>query len=322
MPREFRTKESYQADKITRAMLASFLEERGFTGVIDQRKQHGASESQTIHAVNSSGIPVSLRVKLCWRWGREGKADTYSATQLMANVKKDAWEESLNAYTEKRREEGITHFLIPQSDGKRIVHAALIEVGELAGIWEAQREESARLIREGAMGRRKKNHAENGGSPTLWLQDDAAPTVPLKLWQHAGVTDLMKLPVKVEVASNYDTLDDLIGFDPELIGKDEAERIQRVTSGVKRDPAVRRAVLKRSGLVCENVGCGGTRDYPGFLDVHHILGAENSDRPWTCVALCPNCHREAHAAPNRDKLNLQLLEFASKFSPVLQGAIQ
>ena len=40
MPREFRTSESYQAKKITRAMLASFLEERGFTGVDDQRRRY------------------------------------------------------------------------------------------------------------------------------------------------------------------------------------------------------------------------------------------------------------------------------------------
>lgn len=57
----------------------------------------------------------------------------------MANVKKDAWEESLKAYTEKSQNEGITHFLIPQSDGKRIVHAALIRIGSLCEIWLAQR---------------------------------------------------------------------------------------------------------------------------------------------------------------------------------------
>jgi len=125
----------------------------------------------------------------------------------------------------------------------------------------------------------------------------------------------MKLPITVATESKDDTLDDLIGFDPELIGKDEAERIQKMTSGVKCDPAGRRAVLKRSGLVCENPGCGATRDYPGFLDVHHILGAANSDRLWTCVALCPNCHREAHASPDREKMNLRLLDYAHQFSP-------
>lgn len=117
-----------------------------------------------------------------------------------------------------------------------------------------------------------------------------------------------------ETPPGDDTENDL-GFDATLIGRDAAERIQKTTSGVKRDPAVRRAVLRRSGLACENPGCGENRDYPGFLDVHHILGAETSDRPWTCVALCPNCHREAHAAPDRDQLNQGLLEFAGRFAP-------
>jgi 5-methylcytosine-specific restriction protein A len=315
MPREFRTPESYQAEKITRAMLASFLEERGFTGVDDQRRKYGQNESQTIHAVDPSGHDVTMRVKLCWRRGSEGLAATYSASQLLANVKDGAWEKTLNAYFHKLRTEGATNLLVVQRDGSKIVHAALIRLESLTEIWTAQRDESAKLIHTKTMGNRKKNHAENGGSPTLWLQDDLAPTVPQKLWQHSGVTDLMKMAVKQVADSKNDTLDDLIGFDPELIGRDETERIQKITSGVKRDPAVRRAVLKRSGLACENPECGAKRDYPGFLDVHHILGVEESDRPWTCVALCPNCHREAHAAPDRDKLNLRLLEFARQFSP-------
>lgn len=314
MPREFRTEESYQAEKITRTMLVRFLEERGFTGVDDQRKRFGQNESQTIHAVDPSGRDVCMRVKLCWRWGREGKIETYSATQLMANVNKGAWVESIDAYSNKCRNEEITHMLVPQRDVNRIVHAALIDVGSLTEIWSEQREESAKLIRESVMGRRKKNHAENGGSPTLWLQDDAAPSVAMKLWQHAGVTDLMKLPVKPLADSSNDTLDDLVGFDPELIGRDEAERIQKISSGVKRDPAVRNAVIKRCNGTCERPGCGASRGYLGFLDVHHILGAGTSDRLYTCVALCPNCHREAHFAPERDRLNYELLEFARKFS--------
>lgn len=240
--------------------------------------------------------------------------ENYSATQLMANVKDGNWLASLDRYVEKSRREDITHMLIPQRDGNSIVYAALVEIMSLTEIWGAQQAESARLLSQMAGGRRKKNQAENGGSPTLWLQDDNAPSVPLTLWRHRGVTDLMKLPVVITNDPKDDTLDDLIGFDPALIGRDEAERISKVISGVKRDPAVRRAVLKRNGF-CERPDCKAKRDYPGFLDVHHILGVEESDRPWTCVALCPNCHREAHAAPDRDKFNHQLLEFAARFRP-------
>jgi 5-methylcytosine-specific restriction protein A len=31
------------------------------------------------------------------------------------------------------------------------------------------------------------------------------------------------------------------------------------------------------------------------------------------VALCPNCHRESHYAPNRKKINRELLRFAAQF---------
>ncbi len=116
-----------------------------------------------------------------------------------------------------------------------------------------------------------------------------------------------------------DTFNDLAGIDLTLLGRDEAQRALKTVSGVKRDPAVRREVIKRCKGTCERPGCGASRDFPGFLDVHHILGAEKSDRAWTCVALCPNCHREAHFSRDCDELNLRLLEFARQFSPAPKG---
>ena len=175
MPREFRTPESYQAEKITRVMLVSFLEARSFTAVDDQRRKYGQNESQTIYAVDPSGRDVSMRVKLCWRRDREGKAENYSASQLLANVKEGAWEKALNAYSNKLRTEGATDLLVVQRDGSKIVHAALIAVKSLTEIWTAQRDESAKLIQSKSMGNRKKNHAENGGSPTLWPRRTTCP---------------------------------------------------------------------------------------------------------------------------------------------------
>jgi 5-methylcytosine-specific restriction protein A len=86
-------------------------------------------------------------------------------------------------------------------------------------------------------------------------------------------------------------------------------------SEVKRDPHVRHAVLARAHG-CERDGCGQTQHYPGFLDVHHILGVEKGDRVWNCVALCPNCHRDAHYSPEAQALNVQLLAYAEKFHPL------
>jgi 5-methylcytosine-specific restriction protein A len=313
--RAFRTPESLGAERETRAMLAPFLTSIGFQVIEDHRQPFGASESQTIKAITPSGEHISMRVKLCWRFDREGKSRGYSAAQLVAKTKPGKWQEGLEGFVDRMRSRGVTHLLVVQADGKGFADAASIALDAVVPIWIAQRDESNRLISLQAMGRRRKNHAVNGGSPTLYLKDDKAPSVPEKLWKHPGVTDLVKLPVVSKPAKSADTYDDL-GLDPEIIGRDAAERIQVISSGVRRDPAVRRAVIKRSKGVCERPGCGAKRDYDGFLDVHHILGAETSDRPWTCVALCPNCHREAHASPDRDALNLRLLEFARQFSPI------
>lgn len=116
-----------------------------------------------------------------------------------------------------------------------------------------------------------------------------------------------------EANAHDDSIDDLPDYG--ALGSDEAARVQRIASGVKRDPRVRKAVLKRGKGRCERGGCGTGKRYRGFLDVHHILGAEKSDRVWNCVALCPNCHRDAHAAPERGQINSKLLTFASKFRP-------
>ena len=109
-----------------------------------------------------------------------------------------------------------------------------------------------------------------------------------------------------------DTFDDL-PIDYSLLGSDAPPRTLTDRSGVKRDPRVRRAVLERAQWKCERKECGTGRSYRGFLDVHHILGAEKSDRIWNCAALCPNCHRESHVAPERDQINARLLTWAKRF---------
>jgi 5-methylcytosine-specific restriction protein A len=123
------------------------------------------------------------------------------------------------------------------------------------------------------------------------------------------------IPMTSVAIADEETINELGGIDLTLLGRDQAERIVKTVTGVKRDPAVRRAVIKRCKNTCERPGCGEKRDYVGFLDVHHILGAEKSDRLWTCVALCPNCHREAHFSPKSTKINSELLKYARKFAP-------
>jgi 5-methylcytosine-specific restriction protein A len=210
------------------------------------------------------------------------------------------------------RREGATHFLFVQREGERVALAAQVPLSDLVAIWSDQRRISESLLAEGKLGRRKKNHATNGSSPTLWLRDDAAPTVAGALWGHAGVRNLVVDRIDETEEALDDTFDDMPGIDYSLLGSDGASKAAATRSHVKRDQRVRGVVLRRAAGKCEREGCGSARDYPGFLDVHHILGAEKSDRVWNCVAVCPNCHREAHTAPSRDQINQALLDLAMR----------
>jgi len=321
--REFRTRESYEAERITRDMLLEFLRERGFRDVQDSRRALGVgkTETQTIYATSPDGESLVMRVRLCWRrTGGGSRESTYSAAQLQARVKNYDWEGALKALAKRVLARGVTHFLIVQRENDQITSAALLPLSELWPIWCAQRDISKSLIAQGKLGRRKKNHAENGSSPTLWLKDDRAPEVAAALWDHAGVRDLATLQIvgrtSKEAESVDDTFDDIPSIDYSHLGTDAAPAIPHTRSYVKRDRRVRRAVLQRANGKCEHEDCGAARSYPGFLDVHHVLGAQKSDRAWNCVALCPNCHREAHVAPNRDQMNATLLRLAERFKPL------
>lgn len=102
---------------------------------------------------------------------------------------------TLQEKIERERSHGVTHILVVQSEAKSVVYAALIPLSELLPIWIAQRDISDRLIKQNRLGSIRKNHAMNGSSPTLWLQDDRVPwakEVAAALWNHPGVQDLAK----------------------------------------------------------------------------------------------------------------------------------
>lgn len=319
--RQFRSDESYLAERVTREMVEPFLLQKGFTAVDDRRVRHGLNESQIVGATSPAGVPMTMHVQLCWR--RDGGSPhqrLYAAAQLLAKVTNDEWDSTIQAKVDRDLAHGVTHALFIQREAAAIVYAALVPVRSLLPIWLQQRDISKQLIDSGRLGQRKtKNHAMNGSSPTLWLQDDRTPeahAVAAALWQHVGVEDLAKLYDRPEVpALEDDTFDDCPA-DYAQLGNDGAQRILVMRSHVRRDPRVRAEVLKRAAGTCERACCGETRPFGGFLDVHHILGVEKGDRVWNCVGLCPNCHREAHFAPSQDAINAELLAFASTFMPV------
>lgn len=313
--RAFRGEDSIAAERITRDSVAPFLAARGFEVLEDERRVTGTATEQFVKARSHDGQIFKMRVRICWRReGRHANERKVAAAQLRARLRNDDWEGTLRFIVERDLQHGNTHNLVVQRDGAMIVFAALIPRDALMPIWLRQRDISYDLHQRGLMKSITKNHAMNGSSPTIWLQDDRttdAHEVADALWAWPGVVDLAKL-APGDSASSDDTFDDCPGIDYSTIGSDGAPRRPVIRSEVKRDPRVRRAVLDRT-QGCERRGCGVHRDYSGFLDVHHILGVERSDRAWNCVALCPNCHREAHYAPDADELNAQLLDYARQF---------
>ncbi|MCT7313268.1 HNH endonuclease [Ralstonia sp. CHL-2022] len=315
--REFRTQESLDAEDESRDAVVPFLESRGFKVQGDQRSKRGTAQSQVISAIDPEGKAIKLRVRLCWR-KEDHAAMRISAAQLRARLIDNDWNKTLRHIVARDKNQGVTHALLFQRVGSDVMFAALVPVSELGEIWKRQRQVSTRLISAGLMGRVRKNHAANGSSPTIWLMDRRTPSaheVPDILWSWPGVTNLVDLP-QVSATSKVTTDDswnDLPGIDTSDLGSDGAPRHNVVTSSVRRDPAVRRAVIKRAAGQCERSTCRKRAEYPGFLDVHHILGVERSDRVWNCVALCPNCHRDAHFAPDHDQINAELLLFSEGF---------
>ncbi|MGJ7912628.1 HNH endonuclease [Neobacillus sp. LXY-1] len=78
------------------------------------------------------------------------------------------------------------------------------------------------------------------------------------------------------------------------------EIIKVVTTNFKRNPDVVAEVLERANGVCEF--CGNNAPFfrasngTPYLEVHHVipLALGGEDTIENAVALCPNCHREAH----------------------------
>jgi 5-methylcytosine-specific restriction enzyme A len=313
--RSFRSQESLEAEKASRELIGPFLQSRGFA-VIDDRR---SGQSQVITATDPAGDRIRLNVRLCWRWGRGKDSDKYSASQIRARLSGNDWVTKLEEAVARDASKGLTHSLFVQPNESSIVYAALVPIRELPAIWNAQREAYDKLIRADQLGSIRKNPAVNGDSPSLWLMDARNPAARAAtdvVWNWPSVVNVGALRKASDsyATESDDSVDD-IAIDFSTLGNDGAPRVISFRSSVKRDQAVRRAVLSRATKGCESASCGDTRFYPGFLDVHHILGAEVSDRYWNCVALCPNCHREAHFSPTREQLNADLLAFALQFRP-------
>ena len=289
--RRFRSTESYESERVTRDMLGDFLSRRGFRNVTDERKGH----AQTIVATDPDGDRLTIRVRLCWRRGSGARNSTrakkYSAAQLLAHIKNNDPEETLREKIERERVQGISHFLIVQREDERIIYAALVPLSELLTIWRNERDISAKLIEQGQLGRAKNNHALNGSSPTLYLQDDRASDVAAALWNHPGVRDLAKIAPTMSVWLPDEEGDDgksnhAAGYNPE-----EGDRRHVVVRQIRErrgQQQFRDALRERYGDRCLVTGC----EVLAVLEAAHIspYRGEGDNHPENGLLLRADIH--------------------------------
>uniref|UniRef100_E6PXI8 HNH nuclease domain-containing protein n=1 Tax=mine drainage metagenome TaxID=410659 RepID=E6PXI8_9ZZZZ len=291
--RRFRNPESIESERVTRAMLSGFLSRRGYAVESDERIRNG----QTIVATDPDGEQLALRVRICWRRDRRSQesslARTFSAAQLLANIGKDDWLVSLRKKIDRERSQGITHLLIVQNDDEHIVYAALVPLSDVLPIWIAQRDTSARLIAQGRLGRRKKNHAMNGVSPTLWLQDDRAPEVARELWNYPGVLDIARLkPASEASVSLSDEEANRAGFEDDTrytpTDGDQRQEVERQIRERRGQQHFRDMLRERHGDSCLVTGC----TILAVLEAAHIkpYRGENDNHPENGLLLRSDIH--------------------------------
>jgi hypothetical protein len=97
---------------------------------------------------------------------------------------------------------------------------------------------------------------------------------------------------------------------------EEASPRRRETNGsvYVRDPAVRRSAMARAGGVCQLCGEAAFEMANGqrYLETHHILPLSEGggDELANVIALCPNDHRRAHHASDRQAMRDVMLAIA------------
>lgn len=86
-----------------------------------------------------------------------------------------------------------------------------------------------------------------------------------------------------------------------------------------RSSEVRQNVLRRAKGICEYCGTPGFQMVNGavYLETHHVipLANEGPDVEWNMIAICPNDHRRAHYALERESITKEMLELLAAQQP-------
>lgn len=114
-------------------------------------------------------------------------------------------------------------------------------------------------------------------------------------------------------ASSEDEPDNLASLQARLNTQAAGGAPSRLTAQEyrKRSVEVHRYALRRAAGICEGCAHPGPfvdSDGNNFLEVHHLtrLADEGPDAPANVAAICPNCHRRAHCAPDRESFGQRL----------------
>lgn len=79
-----------------------------------------------------------------------------------------------------------------------------------------------------------------------------------------------------------------------------------------RSSEVRQNVLRRAKGICEYCGTPGFQMVNGavYLETHHVISLANEgpDVEWNMIAICPNDHRRAHYALERESITRKMIE--------------
>jgi 5-methylcytosine-specific restriction protein A len=115
-------------------------------------------------------------------------------------------------------------------------------------------------------------------------------------------------------------------FEDQFSTPDPSQKRETKGSSYVRSADVRQAVLNRAMGVCECCGAIGFTTSNGaiFLETHHVipLSEQGPDVEWNVVAICPNDHRRAHFAEDRESIKTNLIARLSNMYPLAGPELQ
>jgi len=150
---------------------------------------------------------------------------------------------------------------------------------------------------------------------------DSQPWQVMAYQQDSGAFVLRRRPKATSSIENEAVKEEPVRFadQHDLLGSDQPERVAVTSTAVRRDAAVRRAVLERAQGRCEYCDTPGFAMADGrlYLETHHVhaLAEEGADRVTNVLGLCPTHHREAHHGVRRMELRAEFEELLHLMYP-------